>query len=185
MRAIVILSVLTGVAGFLSIPAIAQQFQPTPSGRYTDVFAFCRAVKTTVPMFKPDKRYAGEDPPKAVVAAMKAQDVVWRCQDGELYGCETVQAAGDAGKLLASIPQTVQFGSSAVITQPRPWFRWLPITLLRIGYAKERHPLLIKPCILTLLISTGILTELGKKFRLNNGGNTRVSLPPLGHGQDS
>jgi hypothetical protein len=67
----------------------AQQSQTSPPERYTDVFAFCKAVKNTRPSFTTDDRYAGQNPPRAVVRAMKADDVEWRCQDGEVYGCET------------------------------------------------------------------------------------------------
>jgi S1-C subfamily serine protease len=88
IRTVVILIALAGFMYVSPSHLSAQQNSQLTADRYAEVFAFCEAVKNT-PEFSNDPRYVGENPPRVVISAMKAEDVVWRCQDGEVYGCET------------------------------------------------------------------------------------------------
>jgi hypothetical protein len=69
---------------------------PTPA-TYTDPFAYCAAVGT---IDRPDARYLGEEVPESVAKglqkALDASDTpaeilvrgsVWRCMNGQVYGC--------------------------------------------------------------------------------------------------
>jgi hypothetical protein len=86
----IILTALIGIASSSLSQVCAEQSRTSPRGPYTDVFAFCSAVRSTPPSDETkDRRYAGQDPPKAVVYQMETKGVIWRCQDGEVYGCET------------------------------------------------------------------------------------------------
>ncbi len=65
---------------------------------YDDPFAYCAAVGT---IDEPDERYTGEDVPETVVKALQsaigeaenapaewtAEGTVWRCMDGQVWGC--------------------------------------------------------------------------------------------------
>lgn len=68
------------------------------SDTWSDPFAYCRAVGT---IDHPDTRYAGPDPPPAVIAGvrkamgispdspvgMAKEGTYWRCMGGHVYGC--------------------------------------------------------------------------------------------------
>src|SRR5215470_15222708 len=47
-----------------------------------DPFAYCRSVKNSKP--KEDM-----NPPRAITQAMHEENIMWRCQNGDVYGCVT------------------------------------------------------------------------------------------------
>ncbi|MCD6291411.1 MAG: DUF333 domain-containing protein [Anaerolineae bacterium] len=70
----------------------------TTEKSYDDPFAYCQAIGT---IDAPDERYTGPTPPPAILKAIRkaagiakdapddwvAQGTVWRCMDGQVWGC--------------------------------------------------------------------------------------------------
>jgi hypothetical protein len=134
-----IFAALIGLANILPSAVLAEQSQTSPSERYTDVFAFCRAVQNTPPDFTTDDRYVGQNPPRAVVRTMKEELVQWRCQNGEVYGCSTGASGRNCRHVTTVNTPTTRYESIVMTIQTRHLFQWSQMIPLRIGAAKGLH----------------------------------------------
>ncbi len=82
-------------AASANIPGSATAVETTE--RYTDPFAYCRAVGT---VSRPDARYKGPEVPTSLAAALEflpgtpgMDHVEWRCAKGNVLGCVSTQAS--------------------------------------------------------------------------------------------